>query len=168
MDVSCLEDSGAPGKTETPSKARTSRAALSEFFASSYHRPRIRKAAKFIALEVCFDSDCDYYRATAVSGETSLWDLAFLRLYDGSLGLPAEFRARYASLASATFKRHSAGCEVQSEEALAKCVVLKLARDLDVSYWGARYDEGGRCQWARRLDNPAFRGKDSCRQLEQQ
>ena len=164
VDASCLEPR-PDAETETPSKARTPKAAILEYF-SGYRRPRIEKTATSVALEVCFDT-CDYYRGTAVNKESNLWDAAFLhQYYFNGVELP-KFRERYASIASATLKRHSAGCQGESEEALAKCVVEKLARSLNLSYWFVRYDEGHRCEARGRLTAPGLNGKTSCRKVSQ-
>ncbi len=165
IDASCLTDPDPP--VEPVSKARTTQAALLEYFTTPYGPPpRIEKRASSLSLELCFDT-CDYYRASRLTNESSLWDLAFLHQYYFTNGfhLP-KFRARYTSLALPTLSTHSVGCQANADEDLAKCVVPKLAQSLNALYWFVRYDEGGRCQMAGRFTDPTYLGKSSCRRVK--
>ena len=164
VDASCLTDPDPP--PEPMSKARTTKAALLEYFTTPYGRPRFDKGATSVSLELCFDT-CDYYRASRVDNESALWDLVFLHQYYFSYtaDLP-KFRAKYARLALPTLTVHSGGCQSDAEEDLARCVVPKLAKTLNALYWFVRYDEGSRCQMAGDFTNRTSLGKSSCRHVK--
>jgi hypothetical protein len=164
VDATCLTDPDPP--PEPASKARTTKAALLEYFGAGYRRPRVERRAGSVSLELCFDT-CDYYRASRVKDESVLWDLAFLHQYyfSGTADVP-KFRARYAGLALPTLNIHSAGCQASAEEDLAKCVVPKLAQSVGALFWFVRYDEGYRCQMAGHFTNRTPLGKSSCRRVE--
>jgi hypothetical protein len=164
VDASCIDNPDPAPEPE--SKARTTRAALLEYFGASYRRPRLEKGPASVSLELCFDN-CAYYRASRVENAFALWDLVFLHQYyfAGEVDEP-KFRAKYARLASLTLNVHSAGCEADSEEDLAGCVVPRLAQSLNARYWFVRYDEGERCQMAGDFANRTSLGKVSCRRIQ--
>jgi hypothetical protein len=142
----------------------SAKSALSEYFTFEQQGPRLVRGTKTTSLEICFDT-CDYYRGSSAM-EAQLWDLAFLHQY--YLNTPYhldQFRARYAAPAKEILKLHAEGCQAKTEKEAARCAIARLAGKMNAAYAFVRYDEGARCQVARRLTDPTFQGKGSCKQL---
>jgi hypothetical protein len=147
--------------------APTAREAIVAYFSDEDRVPLIEGKGRTKSIELCWD-ECDYYHGTQVIRESDLWDLVFLhQYYFDEGGELDDFRSRHAALARGVLEDHAKGCAVEAERDVVKCVIAKLQKQLRATYWFVRYDEGYRCQVAKRLTDPRYSGKGSCKRLDQ-
>lgn len=149
------------GLAEPPSSTSQ---AMQAFFTFEGSGPQFKRIGRAASLEICFDV-CDFYSGRSVERDADLWDLAFLHQYFVNNLQLDEFRPKHTALAVPTLNAHSAGCETLAGDALARCVIDRLAAKLDVRYSFVRYDEGLRCAAAGKLTDPKTLGKFRCKAL---
>jgi hypothetical protein len=148
--------------TTAAGAAPTARDAIVAYFSDEDRIPSIEGKGRTKSIEICWD-ECDYYHGTQVTRESDLWDLVFLhQYYFDEGGELDDFRSKHTAMARDVLESHAKGCTAEAERDLAKCVVANLQKHLRATYWFVRYDEGYRCQVAKRMTDPRYSGKGSC------
>lgn len=142
--------------------ATSAKEAVVTYFTHGDLTPSVERKANVVSVEVCLDL-CDFYQANRLGRESDLWDLIFIHQYYWSEdSLLDGFREKYGAIASQLLAVHARGCAVEAEKDQAKCAIFRLQKQLGASYWFVRYDEGYRCQVAKRFTNPQYQGKGWC------